>query len=110
MGGAEKCALTLLSLHLEAPSRVCWRWKWKTLTRTAKPGPGPGVHQPVVDLRALLQARQQAHQEGLEAGQEQLLQWEEVPLIQAKQHGPHRHGGIGQEGKQAAALRDKKDR
>ena len=42
---------------------------------------GSGRHPPVIDLRALLQAGQQADNEGLEARQQQLLQREEVLLV-----------------------------
>lgn len=70
--------------------------------------PSAGWDPPVVDLGALLQAGQQAEDEGLEAGQEQLLQREEVLLIQAEQHGPHRHGRVRQEGKEPAALGKKR--
>lgn len=68
----------------------------------------PGRDPPVVDLRALLEAGQQANDEGLEAGQEQLLQREKVLLVQAEQDGPHRHGCVCQEREQPAAWGQKR--
>lgn len=73
---------------------------WLTTAWTATPCRDP----PLVDLRALLQAGQQADDEGLETGQEQPLQWQEVLLIQAQKHGPHRHGRMRQEWEEPTAL------
>lgn len=58
-------------------------------------------YEPVIDLKALLQAWQQSSDEGLKTGQQSPLQWQIVTLVKFEQHRLHCHGCVPQEWEQS---------